>query len=438
MNNREAARKIFMSGVSRVLPVNLIPEVVRLNNNILRVGANEISLDTFENIHVIGAGKASAAMGHAIETILGNRVTGGHIVVKYGHSCKLEKIEVSEAGHPVPDSNGLNATMKIMDIAERASRNDLVFCLISGGGSALMFDLPGGLIPEELYIVNNLLVRCGATIQEINCVRKHLSKVKGGQLARIIHPARLITLTISDVVGDPPDVIASGPTVPDPSTFQEALEVIEKYGLSADITIGVMNYLRGGAAGIHPETPKPGDPVFDDTLNLLAGTNKVALEGAKDKASSLGFNVKIIDDSLTGNVEDVSEAIVKTALSFQSDTDIAKPLCLLYGGETTVKVSGSGSGGRNQHLALTTATRLKNHPGITFLAAGTDGTDGNTDAAGAIVDSTTVATATGNKIDPAVHLLEFDSWNFFRKAGGLVVTGPTYTNVMDILVVIVE
>ncbi|HOW09371.1 MAG TPA: glycerate kinase [Bacteroidales bacterium] len=438
MNGREAAQKIFLAGVRSVLPGSLMANVMSLKDQTLFVGGHEIPIGHIENIFVIGAGKASAAMGHYVETTLGDRIKGGHIVVKYGHSCKLKRIEVTEAGHPVPDSNGFRATGEIIRIAANASENDLVICLISGGGSALMADLPDDLLPEELYIVNNLLVRCGAAINEINCVRKHLSKVKGGQLARIVRPASLLTLIISDVIGNPPEVIASGPTVPDPSTFREALDVIMKYNLASDVTSGVMNYLREGAAGNKPETPKPGDHVFDDVLNIIAGTNQNALKGAKAEALKLGYRTYIIDDSVQGDVESVSEMIVSTAVSFKNNADIPKPVCLLFGGETTIRVTGEGQGGRNQHLALTAALRLNNLPGITILAAGTDGNDGNTDAAGAVVDSGTVPSALSKNIDPAVFISEFDSYSLFRKEGGLIVTGPTFTNVMDLMVVVVE
>ena len=438
MNGREAAQSIFLAGVRSVLPGTLMANVISLKDQTLFIGGNEIPLGSIENIYVIGAGKASAAMGHYVETILGSRIKGGHIVVKYGHSCKLKRIEVTEAGHPVPDGNGFRATNEIIRIAAEASANDLVICLISGGGSALMADLPDGLLPEELYIVNNLLVRCGAAINEINSVRKHLSKVKGGQLARIVRPARLVTLIVSDVVGNLPEVIASGPTVADPSTYRDALDVIMKYNIAADMTSGVLNYLNDGAAGIHPETPKPGDPAFNGVLNILAGTIHDALKGAKAEARKLGYKAFIIDDAVQGDVESVGEMIVSTAISFRNNTDIPKPACLLFGGETTIRVTGDGMGGRNQHLALTTAMRLQNLPGITILAAGTDGNDGNTDAAGAVVDSGTVPAALMKNIDPAVYISEFDTYNFFRKTGGLIITGPTFTNVMDLLVAVVE
>lgn len=438
MNNREIAEKIFMAGVRSVLPEKLITGIMKLEGTMLIIGDNKVQLDNIKNIYVIGAGKASAAMGHYVETILGPRITGGHIVVKYGYSCKLKRIKVSEAGHPVPDASGFRATEELVAISSRASENDLVICLISGGASALLADLPPGILPEELYIMNNLLIRCGASIQEINCVRKHLSRIKGGQLARIIRPASLISIILSDVTGNPLEVIGSGPTVPDSSTFGDALKVIEKYNLTADITSGLLNYLRDGLNGTYPETPKPGDPLFEGSFNILAGTNLIALKASKDEAVSLGYKTYIIDAELNGDVESVCESVLNMAVSFKNNKDIKKPACLLYGGETTIKVSGNGYGGRNQHLALSAAIRLRNTPGITLLSAGTDGTDGPTNAAGAVADSETMSSAISLNEDPVNYLSGFNSHGFFKRVGGLIITGPTFTNVMDMVVILVE
>ncbi len=438
MNNREIAEKIFMAGVRSVLPEKLITSVMRLEGSVLSISDHKILLDDIKNIYVIGAGKASAAMGHYVESILGNRISGGHIVVKYGYACKLKRIKVTEAGHPIPDENGFKAAEEIIKISGQASENDLVICLISGGGSALLADLPEGILPEELYIVNNLLIRCGATINEINTVRKHLSRVKGGQLARIVSPARLVTLILSDVTGNPLEVIASGPTVPDPSTFTDALKVIEDYHLTTDITSGILNYLKDGSHGIYPETPKPGDPLFSSTMNFLAGTNQIALKAAKTEAVRMGFKTYIIDSELKGDVENVCESVISTAIFFKNNKEIQKPVCLLFGGETTVRINGNGTGGRNQHLALSAAIRLKDIPGITLLAAGTDGTDGPTNAAGAVADSETIPRALSLNADPENYLGEFDSYNFFKRVGDLIITGPTFTNVMDLVVVLVE
>ncbi|MDO9339555.1 MAG: glycerate kinase [Bacteroidales bacterium] len=438
MNCRTIAEQIFLAGVESVLPERLITKEMALRDNCLVIGHLNFSLELIDNIYVIGAGKASAMMAVEVEKILGSRITEGHIVVKYGHSSKLKYIRVTEAGHPVPDSNGFKATMAIMEIAGMAKGNDLVVCVLSGGGSALLPDFPEGSSPEEMIKLNDLLINSGACIKEINAVRKHLSIVKGGQLAMAVCPAILVSLILSDVPGDPLDVIASGPTAPDPTTYKQALDVLDKYDLTASVPVGILKYLKEGAAGKRPETPKPGDLIFEKSYNLLIGSNRLALEAAKQKASEFNINAVIIDDQLQGDTSSVAEYIVETSLKFKVDKNEMKPVCLLFGGETTVKMTGRGLGGRNQHLALLSAIMLENHQGITILSAGTDGTDGPTSAAGAVVDSDTVTGALSKNIDPAKYIRDFDSYHFFKKAGGQIITGPTMTNVMDIIVVIVE
>jgi len=358
MNSRAIAEQIFMAGIESVLPERLITGTMSLNDNCLTIGNHTLNLETIQNIYVIGAGKASAKMGSEVEKILGNRISAGHIVVKYGHSCRLKYINVTEAGHPVPDTNGFRATEDILKIAGKAGINDLVICLLSGGGSALLPDFPEGSSPEEMSGLNNLLVGSGAVISEINAVRKHLSNVKGGELARAVYPATLVTLMLSDVPGDLPDVIASGPTVADPTTFGQALEVIEKYNLRSLLPASVLKYLKDGASGIRPETPKPGDPVFSKTSNYIVGTNRLALEAARKKALEFNINSVIIDDQLQGDTLSVAGYLVETATKFQADMNEVKPVCILFGGETTVTLTGTGVGGRNQHLALTCAILL--------------------------------------------------------------------------------
>lgn len=438
MDVRTIAEQIFLAGVGSVLPEKLIIRVMSLNDNWLRIGDLNFDLTAYKNLYVIGAGKASALMGAEVEKILGSRITEGYIVVKHGYSCKLKYIKVVEAGHPVPDSRGFRATAEILKLAGKATFNDLVICLLSGGGSSLLPDFPEGSSPSEMVKVNNLLVNSGAAISEINAVRKHLSKVKGGQLARAVSPATLINLILSDVPGDSLDVIASGPTVPDPTTFNQAMEVIKNYNLTDSLPAAILKYIMEGAAGLMPDTPKPGDPVFSKTSNKLIGTNKMALEEARRKAGEFNINSVIIDDQLQGDTVSVAEYLVQTALQFQRDKNEVKPVCLLFGGETTVTVTGNGTGGRNQHLALSAAVLLKDNPGITILSAGTDGTDGTTDTAGAVVDSQTVYKAYMKSIDPMKYLRDFDSFHFFKKTGGHIITGPTMTNVMDIIVVIIE
>lgn len=437
MYYRAVAKQIFLAGVNRVLPGRLMNDTISVKDNYLHIHDLRFNMDSHQNIFVIGAGKASAHMGAAVEKILGERITGGHIVVKYGHSCGIKRVRVTEAGHPIPDRNGFMASLSVLDICTKAKSDDLVIALISGGGSALLSDFPEGSSPEEMVQLNNQLVNSGASIREINIVRKHLSKIKGGQLARAVYPGTLVSLILSDVTGDPLDVIASGPTVRDPSTFLQAREIIFRYDLSVSLPPAILAHINEGVMGNIPETPKPGEHIFDKVFNVLTGNNKMALEAARDEALGHNLSALIINDRVEGDIADVSEYIVGTALKYQRYSDLKKPLCLLFGGEPTVKMTGKGAGGRNQHLTLLCAKLLGNHPGITILSAGSDGTDGPTSAAGAVVDSGTLRSAISQNIKPEDYLRDFNSFNFFRLTGGHIITGPTMTNVMDIVVVLI-
>jgi len=438
MNSREKAEHIFLAGVKGVLPGKLIGDMFSVRGSILKIGYQSFDLEKIENVYILGAGKASAAMGHYVENTRGMRITEGHIITKYDHYCKLNRIKVTEAGHPLPDQNSFKATEEILTIADKATENDLVICLFSGGGSSLMADCPENTTHEEIIRLNKLLVHCGADIAEINSVRKHLSKVKGGQLAKHIWPAPSVSLLISDVTGNKMDIIASGPTVPDNSTFHDAINVIEKYNLTGEVSPGLVEYLHEGVHGSRPETPKSDDPVFEKAVTLITGDNKAALLAAKSEAEDLGFTSFILTDELFGDPEGACAWFREMIIKHKNDDLVQKPACLLFGGELTVNVTGKGKGGRNQHLALTAALRLCDIPGITFLSAGTDGNDGNTNMAGAVVDTETAHDALSNYIDPEVYIRSFDSYNFFKKAGGHISTGPTMTNVMDIVVILIE
>jgi glycerate 2-kinase len=438
MDFRDKAEHIFLAGIRGVLPGKIISDLVSLRGSLLKIGDLSYDLERFSNLYVLGAGKASAALGHYLENILGSRITGGQIVTKYGYFCKLRRIRVTEAGHPVPDENSFSATEEILRIADNAAENDLVICIWSGGGSSLLSDHPDSSSQQELMFFNDMLVRCGAGIGEINIVRKHLSKVKGGQLSRHIWPASCITIYLSDVIGDPPDVVASGPTSPDNSTFDNALHVIEKYGLKNDVPASLLGFIYEGAQGIHHDTPKPGDKDFSRSAMVLAGNNMKALQAASVEAAEMGFSSFIVTAGLSGDTDQACSYIIDAINGYRTSTDIRKPICLLFGGETTVRVSGEGKGGRNQHLALATAMKLQDISGITFLSAGTDGNDGNTEMAGAVVDSETIHDALSMNVYPVRYLQEFDSYNFFKTVGGHVHTGPTMTNVMDIIIAIIE
>jgi len=436
--SKHDAEQIFLAGVESVLPDKMMRKVFYLEKDTLHISNLSFQLADFQNIYVIGAGKASALMAKEIETVLGNRITKGHIIVKHGHGCTLEHILVTEAGHPTPDEPGFRATSEIVQLMHQVGEDDLVLCLISGGGSSLLTDYPEGSSPEDLILLNQLLLKSGADIQEMNSVRKHVSHIKGGQLARIIFPATLVSLILSDVIGDSLDVIASGPTSPDTATFGDALQILKKYNLTERIPSSILRHLTLGSQGLIAETPKTGDPAFRKTDNLIIGSNLIALQAASQKAIALGYNVSIVTSELNGDAALAAEQIVQNAILIQNDPSRPNPFCLLYGGETTVQVTGTGLGGRNQHLALCAAFLLEITEGITLLSAGTDGNDGPTDVAGAVVDGSTLQDVNTLKIDPRDYRNRFDSYHFFQQAGGHIRTGSTLTNVMDLIVVLIK
>ncbi len=427
----------FNAGVACVRPDRLIREHVRLSHDTLRVDEEVFDLRGINRILIAGAGKASGLMALELESLLGDRISGGTVIVKYGHAVRCRFIQIVEAGHPYPDQAGVDATRAIERLCRNAGENDLVLFLISGGGSALLADFPEGSSLEEVARLSKLLVNSGADISEINAVRKHLSRVKGGQLARLAFPARLVSLILSDVVGDPLDVIASGPTVADSSTFDDAVEVCCRYGISGHVPETLMRVLTEGVSGRLPETPKRDAPLLERTVNRLIGNNRLALEACRRFLLDHGVECEIVTDRLTGGTEEVAVRVVGEALARRSGGRTRRPVAYLFGGETTLNVTGNGLGGRNQHLALKAATLLLGHPGVTLLAAGTDGTDGPTDMAGAVVDSETCKRAIALGLNAGECLLSFDSYPFFRAVGGHVFTGPTMTNVMDLLLVLV-
>jgi len=437
MDPRQTATEIFLAGLEGVKPDNLIKQFVSIEQHNLQIENFQFDLSTIANIYIVGVGKASAAMAQTIESILGSRITEGHIITKYEHAAPLQFIGITEAGHPVPDENGIKGTEIIMSIAKKAEKNDLLICLISGGGSALLTDIPEGCSLDDLKDLNNILLKSGAAIFEMNCIRKHVSKVKGGLLAKTAYPSRVVSLILSDVIGDPLDVIASGPTVHDPSTYADAISIINKYNIKNEIPIQIYQLLEDGVNNKRQETLKESDEALELTSNLIIGTNKLALKIAKQKAALFGYETKIITDKLEGNIMDVAKYIMDSIKNTKKE-NIHEKTCLLFAGETTIKVEGEGLGGRNQHLALLIAKLLKEEPGITFLSAGTDGTDGPTDAAGAVVDSFTSQTASNLQLNMNQYIYNCDSYHFFQEVGGLVKTGPTQTNVMDLMVVLIS
>ena len=418
---------IFHAALLAVDPFTAVERNLEHVQALLRAG-------TFKKLMVIGFGKASCSMARACEQYLGDRIDIGAVVTKHGHSRvsdPLNKIRIYEAAHPLPDENGVAATQEIIKLAREADEGTLIVCLISGGGSALLV-APHEITLQEKQRMTDLLLKSGATITEVNAVRKHLSKVKGGRLAEISYPARIVSLIMSDVIGDRLDVIASGPTSPDQSTYADALEVIEKYGLSGSVPASVVRVLENGKAGLLPETPKEGSAVFQHVENNVIANNLLALQGAEQRAEALGFHTEIISHTMQGEARNAARRLAQRV----SGSNLPRPFCLISGGETTVTVKGAGVGGRNMELALAFAQEIEGMSGITLLSAGTDGTDGPTDAAGAVVEGHTAARARERGIDPAADLDNNDSYTFFQKTGGLLVTGPTGTNVMDIQIII--
>jgi hydroxypyruvate reductase len=374
-----------------------------------------------------------------METIFGDRITKGVITTKYGHTLPLKHTEIIEAGHPLPDESGVKGAEKICALLNESGPKDLVLFLLSGGGSALLPLPADGIALEEKQKVTQLLLGCGADIKEMNTVRKHISAIKGGWLARRAYPSTLLGFVLSDVVGDPLDVIGSGPAVPDPSTYEEAWTILVKYHLLNKIAPSIERHLLSGRKGKAEETPKPGDAAFEKVYHILIGTNLLALRAAKEEALSFGLNTLILSSSIVGETKEAARfhaAIAKEVLS--SGSPLSKPACIISGGETTVTLRGHGLGGRNQEFALAGAIEIEGLEKTVFLSGGTDGTDGPTDAAGAIADHTTVKRALLEGLAPKDHLENNDAYPLFEKLGDLLITGPTYTNVMDVHVVIID
>jgi glycerate 2-kinase len=434
------ANQIFKHVLDILDPERLVKNKVSIQDSTLIVEGREYRLNNYENIYVVGGGKACAPMAKAIEELLGDRLDNGIIVVKYNHGLPLKKIETVEASHPIPDENGKRGASDILRLLSRTGEKDLVICLISGGGSALLVQPHKEITLQDIQTTSAELLVCGATIDEINTVRKHLSSLKGGQLAKAAYPSTLITLILSDVVGDPMDIIASGPTVPDESTFEDAYEIIQKYSLEEKILNSVYRFLKRGKMGEIEETPEHGNEIFDNTQNVIVGSNKIALDAAEKRAKDLGYNTIVLSSLVEGESRDAAKFFAAIAKEVsRTGTPVPKPACIIAGGETTVTIKGRGKGGRNQEFALSAAMEIEGFEGVVILSAGTDGTDGPTDATGAIVDFNTCKDARKEfHLDPEEFLNKNDSYNFFKKSGEHIITGPTMTNVMDIMISLIN
>ncbi len=420
---RRHARAIFKAALRAANPAQGVTSCLAREN-----------FKRYRHIYVVGAGKAGAAMAGAAERILGRRITQGLLNVKYGHTARLRRIELHECGHPVPDQRGVDGARRIARIAAGAGPDDLVLCLISGGASALL-PLPADPITlDEKQEVTKLLLACGASIHEINAVRKHISQIKGGQLARLAYPAHVLSLLLSDVIGDDLDVIGSGPTAPDASSFAQARAILEKYGIFPRVPASVRERIVSGELGQIPETPKKEDPVFACVRHVVAGSNRLAVDAAAACARKLGYRTMVLSSFVEGETREIARmhaAIAKEIV--HNGRPLKPPACVITGGETTVTLRGDGLGGRNQEFVLSAAIDIAGLPKVVVLSGGTDGSDGPTDAAGAIADGRTLAR------DPQApeFLARNDSYHYFESLGDLIVTGPTNTNVMDVRLVLV-
>ncbi len=447
----EILESVFKAGLNRVDPLHMMKNQLSLKGSefVIDTGTEKhiIDISKFRKIFVTGMGKASSRMALGLEEILGDRIDSGIIAVKYGHTEKLKHIKLMEAGHPVPDEGSINAAKTILSFIDEAGKDDLIINLISGGGSAVMcspYSGSGGIeiTLEEKQSVSKILLACGADIHEINCIRKHLSNVKGGRLAEIMYPARSVNLILSDVVGDNLDAIASGATVPDSTTFSTVMEIVQRYGIESRLPAKVMNLFRAGAEGKIPDTPKPDSDVFKSTLNILIGTNHHALLASAEEAEKLGCRTEILTSVLTGEAREIAHffaSIGREACTWRNQKEL--PLCVIAGGETTVTLKGDGLGGRNQEMALSLLNNLgrspKNAERIFFLSAGTDGNDGPTDAAGAFASLEIYKKGKSMGLDPEKYITASDSYHYFEQTGGLLKTGPSGTNVCDIQLLLI-
>jgi hydroxypyruvate reductase len=436
---RRQARFIFDAGLEAANPEKLLSEELREVPGGFRFREERWLFPLpgeGGRIHVVGAGKAAGSLARALERCLGERAYSGRILVKHGHGVALKRLVVEEGGHPLPDANGLRATERLLAEVAGGRPEDRVFFLLTGGASALLVAPSDGISLEDKIQTTELLLRSGADIRELNAIRKHLSRVKGGRLAQKMAPAAILALVISDVIGDDLSSIGSGPAVADPTTFSDCLGIVARFGLEQKLPPSVRKRLEEGAAGIHPETPKPGDASLARARHVILASNRLSLEAARQRAETLGFEASIFRSDMVGNVHQAASELSTKLLEISRSR--TRPVALLAGGELTLAVKGGGLGGRNQELALVAARRLEGASGVLLLSAGTDGTDGPTDAAGAFVDGTTWERARRAGLDPESMLANNDSYRLFEALGDLLKTGPTGTNVNDLVVALCD
>lgn len=441
--HRERVLRILNAALSAVEPGQAITHHLQREDNWLIAEAARYNLNDFQRIRLVGLGKAAVPMAIATTEILGTYISDGVVVTKFGHldAPNLpDRIQFIESSHPVPDQHSVTAATRVREFLLDGQPDDLVIVLISGGGSALLVDPVPGLTLSDLQVLTRLLLACGADIRQINCLRKHLDRVKGGGLARWAAPARLVVLILSDVVGDPLDVIASGPTTADPTTYQDAGNILTRYNILQQTPAPILAVLESGLHGKLIETLKPGDPIFERVQNVLVGSNNQAAQAAINQARKEGFNTKLLTTSLQGEARQGGSLMAMTLRRVvESGQPVSRPACLVAGGETTVSLISAdkkqipiGLGGRNQELALAAVRDLAGLRNVMLVTLATDGGDGPTDAAGAVVTGETLQKALTLSLEPQTFLEQHDSYHFFEALGDLLKTGPTQTNVNDL------
>jgi len=438
---RKTALTILETALLSVDPKNLIKTKINVTRDVIQVGDLTIQLQDFDRIFVLGGGKASGAMAEGLWEILGHKISGGvvNVLKSSVRNFSTGNIFLNEARHPIPDEGGVNGVTKMLELLHGLTERDLIIFLISGGGSALMPLPQKGITLEEMQNLTTNLLKSGAYIDEINTVRKHISQIKGGRMVLHVYPATLLCFVLSDVVGDSLTSIASGPTVPDPTTYNDAINVLKRYSIWESAPESVKRCLQDGVEGKIPESLKPRDPKLKRVRNLVLGSNRFALQAALVKAEQLGYNSLILSSFIEGEARHIGTAIAGIAREIiASGSPLRQPAVILCGGETTVTVKGEGLGGRNQELALSAALRLRGLEGVVVASIGTDGIDGPTDAAGAVVDGSTWNRSRENGLSLEMSLNDNDSYPFFNQLTDLIITGPTGTNVNDVIIIVVN
>ena len=430
-NWRKLCKDIFNDALQAVDPYKAVHNILSISKNRLVANQHSFDLHKYTKIIVLGAGKAAYTMASATQDILGNTIDDGLVITKTGHGQPLSRIKVVEGTHPLPSEANFSNAKELIKIAENSDKNTLVIFLMSGGASALLPAPVAGISLDDKLKVTKTLLDCGATIHEINCIRKHLSALKGGRLLKLLQPATTISLVLSDVVGDDLNAIGSGPLTNDPTTFSDALNICKKYDLEDLFPASVMNYLNEGASHKHEETLSEKEEASLPVHHLMIGTNSIAVEAAAKKARDLGFETTILSTTLEGEAKELA-GFFAALLSHRANLNEKRPLLLIGGGETTVSIQGTGLGGRNQEFALSAIEKISKIPNAFVAGFATDGTDGPTDAAGAWCDYKTLKQLKVKNLNPQSYLKNNDAYHLFKEINDLIITGPTGTNVCDI------